>query len=219
MRSATKYFYKAACVERCPSRFYANSNTHVCSPCADPNAATCDAGGALSCESGYLSNRQCLPSCPSGTYAVNRTCKSCGDLFGVGTATCTSKNALTCARGYNLKGKDCISDAECSRLGEKGGLGFFPNRELRVSPMLWRKFWLKTRHDSQTECVSLVLRSSPTLRLAPRIAFSRGELAQSFDRYAIVRFRALITAPTVWKAVGSTRMANARQTVFGRRIL
>ncbi|GAA5986253.1 hypothetical protein JCM10908_006477 [Rhodotorula pacifica] len=119
---STKYFYQAACIDPCPLRFYANDEDHVCTPCDDPDALTCDAQGALSCESGYLWNRQCLPTCPSATYAVGHVCKACSDDFGVGTAVCTSQNAVTCAPGYDLYGRNCISDAECFALG-----AYFPS--------------------------------------------------------------------------------------------
>ncbi|GAA5867152.1 hypothetical protein JCM3774_004411 [Rhodotorula dairenensis] len=121
---STKNFYKAACVQTCPSRFYA-SNDRVCLPCSDPSASKCDAGGSLSCKCGYLWNKQCLPKCPAATYAANGTCKACSDLYGVGTAICTSKTAVTCSPGYSLHGKKCVANAKCSG-------GSFPEKGLCV---------------------------------------------------------------------------------------
>ncbi|KWU43004.1 hypothetical protein RHOSPDRAFT_35390 [Rhodotorula sp. JG-1b] len=119
---STKYFYQAACIDPCPSRYYGNDKNHICTPCVDPDALTCDANGALSCQSGYLWDRQCLPTCPAATFAVGHVCKACSDSFGVGTAACTSNSAVTCSPGYNLYGKNCISNEQCFALA-----GYFPN--------------------------------------------------------------------------------------------
>jgi hypothetical protein len=174
--SSTKYFYQAACIDPCPSRFYGNDKNHICTPCVDPDALTCDANGALSCQSGYLWNRQCLPTCPSATFAVGHVCKACSDSFGVGTAVCTSNSAVTCSAGYNLYGKNCISDDQCFALG-----GYFPNSE---SSLLPKRLYLRLRLTTHLRCRWCLLHLYVQVRLRRDVQRRTRPFLVSHDAHA-----------------------------------
>ncbi|BGP34161.1 hypothetical protein JCM10296v2_005976 [Rhodotorula toruloides] len=114
-----KFFYQAACINPCPARFYGNTDNHVCTPCSDPDALTCDASGALSCDKGYLWQKhttgrtvdakgKCAPHCPDGWYdpakvwfytgyyvddsGFEATCRNCIDVY---AKTCNSAGLTT----------------------------------------------------------------------------------------------------------------------------
>ncbi|BGP26501.1 extracellular matrix protein FRAS1 [Rhodotorula toruloides] len=110
---ANKFFYQAACIDPCPTRFWANSDNHVCTPCTDPDALTCDAHGALSCDKLLLWQKQCIPTCPAGTYSVGNVCYPCTDKYGPGAATCDASATLSCMTGYVWLGQTCISESDC----------------------------------------------------------------------------------------------------------
>ncbi|KAK4333128.1 hypothetical protein RTBOTA2_001866, partial [Rhodotorula toruloides] len=107
-----------SCVDPCPTRMYGNTANHVCTPCADPDALTCDASGALSCNNLYLWQKSCQTGCPAGTYANGHICTPCTDTYGAGAATCDSTKTLSCNAGYVWEpfGGLCITEGACTSI-------------------------------------------------------------------------------------------------------
>ncbi|GAA5881264.1 hypothetical protein JCM3774_002869 [Rhodotorula dairenensis] len=115
---STKYFYQAACIDPCPSRFWGNDNNHVCTPCSDPDALSCDAHGALSY--GYnlygkncISDAQCFDL--GGYFPDNGVCSRCTSKYAY-AATCNAERVLSCTddRWIDNNGKcapNCVWEA------------------------------------------------------------------------------------------------------------
>ena len=108
------------CVENCPSNNYDDSG--VCRAC-HANCLTCDGGlenSCLTCDTGvtltakyHLSEKKCLPSCPSTTYDDSNICRNCHATC----LTCSGSSANNCAScdtsvaskaKYNIQSNNCI---------------------------------------------------------------------------------------------------------------
>ncbi|KAK4336324.1 extracellular matrix protein FRAS1 [Rhodotorula toruloides] len=159
-KTTNKFFYQAACIDPCPTRFWANSDNHVCTPCTDPDALACNADGALSCDKLFLWQRQCIPTCPAGTYAVGHVCYPCTDKYGDGAATCDASATLSCKAGYVWLNNYCISEADC--YGQPNG--FYPkNGYCSACSNDWAYATSCTPAGPTAWCISISYPSSPLL--------------------------------------------------------
>ncbi|GAA5985952.1 hypothetical protein JCM11641_004839 [Rhodosporidiobolus odoratus] len=108
---ATKFFSDSACVEACPYGSFGNSTTHLCSPCLDSDAATCDPTGlATSCQTKNLFNGACFAACPVGTFEADGVCSPCESRF-PDAKECSASTALSC-KTKSLSNQLCV-DLEC----------------------------------------------------------------------------------------------------------
>ncbi|GAA5974065.1 hypothetical protein JCM11641_008240 [Rhodosporidiobolus odoratus] len=116
------FFWESACTSTCPSRYYGNTDTHVCTPCTDTDALTCNANEALSCATEFLSDGACVPSCPYNTYAVGHVCTSCADPSAV---YCDSEGVATlCEPGTSLSNGACVSTCPSGTFSKATGPDF-----------------------------------------------------------------------------------------------
>lgn len=91
----------------CPAQTYPDPQTSVCTPCADPNALKCSAGGALSCAPGtYIYQSACVSVCPAGTRKAGHGCLDCQDPNAV---TCSSTKSMSCVSNFFVYLGVCVA--------------------------------------------------------------------------------------------------------------
>ncbi|BGP47334.1 hypothetical protein JCM10450v2_003186 [Rhodotorula kratochvilovae] len=106
---------KCVAATKCLPHTFANTASHECTHCADPDALQCDATKALKCENKFLYDGSCLASekCPPTTFANVDTheCTPCTDKFD-NAAACDAETAKSCFANYLLDGA-CVDASKC----------------------------------------------------------------------------------------------------------
>lgn len=109
IRCALGYYnFSNFCLSSCPTGTAANITSRLCScdaPCSQCQGNTTYCTACLN-SSLFVSQGQCLTSCPNQTYLSGSTCISCSTAC----TSCSSTTCFSCLANYYLFNNLCYSD-------------------------------------------------------------------------------------------------------------